>query len=162
MQKRLTECSVYWELMIAPLSLLTTMRRDGKVLTGSVNLTLPIHMATKMCLSVKIRPQYCYLRVYSYLLPGEYDAGLKWPFRGAVVVQLLNQLSDDNHYDYVFDYSEASDGESQRVTGEQQSSCKCHASAPDLPLIALEYDSSKKCQYLKNDCLIFKIVVKKL
>ena len=59
----------------------------------------------KMCVNVDLTQTNTKLHVYSYLLPGEYDAGLKWPFRGMVVVQLLNQLSDDNHYEYVFDYS---------------------------------------------------------
>ena len=115
----------------------------------------------KMCVNVYLYPSDTVLQVYSYLLPGEYDASLKWPFRGTVVVRLLNQLSDDNHYDNVFDYSQASDSQSQRVTSGERSSYKV-PSTPWLPLTALEYNSSKKCQYLKNDCLKFKIVVRNL
>ena len=114
----------------------------------------------KMCVNVDIQPFDTTLDVYSYLLPGEYDAGLKWPFRGTVVVvQLLNQLSDDNHYDYVFDYSRASDSQSQRVTSGERSNWKS-PSTNHLLLTALEYNSFEKCQYLKNDRLMFKIVVK--
>ena len=110
-----------------------------------------------------INVNLCFARlvVYSCLLRGEYDAGLKWPFRGTVVVQLLNQLSDDNHYDYVFDYSQASDRESQRVTSGETSARKS-SSTPDLPFAALEYNPSKKCQYLKDDCLKFRVFVKNL
>ena len=101
------------------------------------------------------------LIVYSYLLRGEYDAGLKWPFRGTVVVQLLNQLSDDNHYDYVFDYSRAIDRESQRVTSGERSARRS-SSTPNLPFATLEYNPSKKCQYLKDDCLKFRVFVENL
>ena len=113
----------------------------------------------KMCVNVYMEPSHTDLRVFSYLLSGEYDGGLKWPFRGTVVVQLLNQLSDDNHYDYVFDYSRANDSQSQRVAIGERSINK-GPSTRYLLLTALEYNSSKKCQYLKNDCLKFRIFVK--
>ena len=115
----------------------------------------------KMCVRMWLGPSDTVLYVWSYLLPGEYDAGLRWPFRGTVVVQLLNQLSDDNHYDYVFDYLYASDSDSQRVTSGERSTNKVPF-GPHLPVTALDYNSSKKCQYLKNDCLKFKIFVKNL
>ena len=102
-----------------------------------------------------------HLLVCSYLFRGQYDAGLKWPFRGTVVVQLLNQVSDDNHYDYVFDYSRASDRESQRVTSGERSGYKS-SSTPYLTLAALESTLSKKCQYLRDDCLKFRVYVKNL
>ena len=115
----------------------------------------------KMCVRVWLGQSLTVLHVYSYLLRGEYDAGLKWPFRGTVVVQLLNQLSDDNHYDHVFDYSQVNDSRSQRVTSGERSGAKA-PSTPYLPLTDLEYNSSKICQYLKNDCLKFKIVMRNL
>ena len=112
-------------------------------------------------MGVQVSPYCGNLHVFSYLLRGEYDAGLKWPFRGTVVVQLLNQLSDDNHYDHVFDYSQASDRESQRVTSDERPAAK-GCSTPFLLLTALEFNSSKICQYLKNDCLKFRVFVKNL
>ena len=117
----------------------------------------------KMCVSVDFRRARSCLPVYSYLLPGEYDDGLKWPFRGTVVVLLLNQLSDYNHYDYVFDYSHASNWESRRLASDEKSDAT-YSSTSDLRLNALEYKYrySKECQYLKNDCLKFKIIVKNL
>ena len=115
----------------------------------------------KMCVNVYLMPSHTDLHVYSYLLPGEYDDGLKWPFRGRVAVWLLNQLSDDNHYKYMFDYEEASKSECQRVTSRKRSDWMSPID-DDLPLTALKYNSSKKCQYLKNDCLKFKIIVQKV
>ena len=96
----------------------------------------------KMCVNVYFFLIHTKLEVYSYLLPGEYDDGLKWPFRGTVVVQLLNQLSDDNHYDHVFDYSQVSDSRSQKVTIDERSGAKS-PSTPYLPLTDLENASTK-------------------
>ena len=36
-----------------------------------------------------------HLAISVYLMKGEYDDSLKWPFRGEVTIQLLNQLDDD-------------------------------------------------------------------
>ena len=115
----------------------------------------------KMCVNVDLRSWYMDLRVYSYLLSGEYDDGLKWPFRGTVVVQLLNQLSDDHHHDFVFDYSEATDSQSQRVTTGKRSTCR-PPSTPFPLLTDLDYNPTLKCQFLKNGRLTFKVVVKNL
>ena len=116
----------------------------------------------KMCVNVFLASCHTELHVFSYLLPGEYDDGLNWPFRGTVIVRLLNQLSDDNHYDYIFDYSQSSNSESQRVPISRKKSNHREPSSFYLPLAALGYNSSKKCQYLKNDCLKFKVFVKNL
>ena len=35
-----------------------------------------------------------YVSVYAYLMQGEFDDRLKWPFRGVITIQLLNQLDD--------------------------------------------------------------------
>ena len=112
----------------------------------------------KMCMGVYMRPKDTTLNVYSFLHAGEYDGGLKWPFRGMVVIQLINQLSDGNHYEYVFDYSQAGDAESQRVTRGIRSMFLL-PSNPHLPLTDLNYRPSNNTLYLKNSCLKFRIVV---
>ena len=39
-----------------------------------------------------------HVSVYAYLMRGENDNHLPWPFTGTITVELLNQLEDDNHY----------------------------------------------------------------
>ena len=34
-----------------------------------------------------------------YLLRGEFDERIKWPFRGSVIIQLLNERRDGGHYE---------------------------------------------------------------
>ena len=52
----------------------------------------------KMCLRVDANGcgdgKGTHVSVYAYLIRGEYDDLLKWPFQGSIVVQLCNQLED--------------------------------------------------------------------
>ena len=114
------------------------------------------HLKYKMCFEIDLAAfAEKSLQIHTYIMKGPYDDFLQWPFKGLVIVQLLNQLGDHHHYDYVFDYK---DDEGKRVTrGERgnylttQSTC--------LPLNQLDYDAKADCQYLKDDCLKFKVIV---
>ena len=37
------------------------------------------------------------MSVYAYLMKGEHDSVLDWPFRGDVIVELINWKEDKNH-----------------------------------------------------------------
>ena len=50
-----------------------------------------------------------HVSVYAYLIRGEYDDLLKWPFQGSIVVQLCNQLEDNYHCTDTIDFSETAD-----------------------------------------------------
>ena len=57
----------------------------------------------KMCIGVAPQGVYegkgKYLSLYAYLMKGEYDNNLPWPFRGTVHLQLINQLDpNEGHY----------------------------------------------------------------
>ena len=71
----------------------------------------------KMCFEVDFTNDKS-LCIDSYMMKGGYDSFLQWPFKGKVIVQLLNQCGDHRHYDYVFDYK-VSDDEGKRVTSEE-------------------------------------------
>ena len=109
----------------------------------------------KMCFEVDFyNNSETSLRIDSYIMPGPYDDNLQWPFNGKVIVQLLNQLNDHHHYDYVFDYKDEEQG--KRVPGGELGE---HLETLTLPFSRLDYDASNKCQYLKDDCLKFKVIV---
>ena len=44
---------------------------------------------------VDVNTEESFISVYACLVQGEYDDRLRWPFRGAITIQLLNQLSTD-------------------------------------------------------------------
>ena len=61
----------------------------------------------KMCLEVDANGNGCgkgsHVSVFVFMMKGEYDDSLKWPFLGDITVQLLNQIENDarHHVDTV-------------------------------------------------------------
>lgn len=62
----------------------------------------------RMCLWVDIGGngpgKGIYISVFLSLMKGEYDAKLKWPFRGSIIVQLLNQRDEELPHTEVIKY----------------------------------------------------------
>ena len=57
----------------------------------------------KMCIGVAPQGVFegtgTHLSLYAFLMKGDYDNNLSWPFRGAVYLKLINQLDpNDGHY----------------------------------------------------------------
>ena len=95
--------------------------------------------------------------VYACLMKGENDDHLPWPFTGKVTVELLNQLEDRNHLSksVTFLPDRAS---SQRLMTEERSN-NGYGFSRYISHAEFGYDSARNCQYLKNDCLYFRISV---
>ena len=74
----------------------------------------------KMCLSVVAKGQgdgkATHASVFCTLTRGEHDDQLKWPFRGDITIQLLNQSSDEEHWEKTVCYEEEHAG---RVVGKE-------------------------------------------
>ena len=83
-----------------------------------------------------------------YAKPGEHDARLKWPARVSFTMQLLNQHRDHAHYTR----------ESEVYKWEMPTGDKDIAGWwPFTYHTNLDWNSSKQTQYLKNDCLVFRL-----
>ena len=95
--------------------------------------------------------------VAAYSVKGDYDAELKFPVKFTITVQLLNQHRNQDHYTRDIQCE---------VTREKIGSVVYNIGA-DWTFILhadLEWNSEKQTQYLKDDCLRFritKIVVKR-
>ena len=48
-----------------------------------------------------------HVSVYVYLMRGEHDNYLKWPFQGDVTIQLLNQIEDKGHYEQTIAFTDS-------------------------------------------------------
>lgn len=116
----------------------------------------------KMCFSVVPNgwgiAKGIYLSSYVYMMRGEFDDDLKWPFRGEVTIRLLNQDEDKEKEDkhcVKTNYFEG-EGKGRRVIRRNQA--EAGYGTPDfVPIMEVP-------QYLKNDTLAFevvKVVVKK-
>lgn len=107
----------------------------------------------KMCLCVnssQILWIPC-LSLHVYLMKGEYDDKLSWPFCGNVVVQLMNQNPGCHHYEKTFRFHNdpKSSLNRERVTSGDIADNGCYEKISQR-----EVDN----QYLKNDCLKFRVV----
>ena len=111
----------------------------------------------KMCLSVYANGRDgtgTHVSVYTYLIRGEFDSHLKWPFRGTITFQLVNQLEDKEHHTDSNAYKDAPP-DSAQVDGEQSVGW---GSPKFLPHSKLGLSVANNRQYLKDDCLIFRIL----
>ena len=112
----------------------------------------------KMCLRVDANgARYCkgtHVSVRMYLMRGEFDDHLKWPFRADVTIELLDQQGNERHHkttikfhtERVKDGRIFSGGMNEAVWGRLN--CIHH--------------NKLKPKYIKNDSLQFKILVKVL
>ena len=115
----------------------------------------------KMCICVHANGngdgKGTHVSVFAFLMRGENDDHLPWPFTGTVTVELLNQLQDNYYYAGETTFHEDADV-SQRVMDRETSSTgfgdPCY-----IPHIDLVYDEANHCQYLKDDCLYFNVKV---
>jgi TNF receptor-associated factor 4 len=115
----------------------------------------------KMCIRVYANGdghgEGTYVSVCAYIMKGENDHYLPWPFTGKVTVMLLNQLENKNHLSRSMKFTSDNDT-SQRVVDEERSrrglGWAKYISHSDLGL-----NTAKNCQYLKDDRLHFKISV---
>ena len=81
----------------------------------------------KMCLNVI--PDGCgdgegtHVSAYIYIMQGPFDNHLKWPFRGEITIQLVNQAGDHSHVEETVVYDDdCTDEEAGRVTGKNKRS----------------------------------------
>ena len=96
------------------------------------------------------------ISVCVYLMCGENDDHLRWPFLGKVTVELLNQLEDNKHHSSTITFSEHAPN--QRVVNALRTTSgwglRCYVAHASLG-----HNECKNCQYLKDDCLFFRVRV---
>ena len=116
----------------------------------------------KMCLNVDANGwgdgEGTHVSVFAYLMRGEFDDQLKWPFQGHVTVAMLNQLEDNHHIIKTIRFTDTTDNEIiGKVTDEEMASSGW-GHHTFIAHTDLNYKPAKNCQYLKYDYLRFRIV----
>ena len=112
----------------------------------------------KMCLCVYANGygdgKATHVSVSCKLNCGEYDDQLRWPFRGDITIQLLNQSSDEGHWEKTVRFDNTvSDGHAGRVVGQERATSGWGFTR----FIAQNKLNTESKQYLSNDCLKFRI-----
>ena len=94
-----------------------------------------------------------HVSVSVHLMRGEHDDWLVWPFRGDITIQVVNQNSDQDHVELTVPFNNSAVKVSQRVMARErtQSGWGYQQFISHLKL------QSTTTQYLKNDCLKFRV-----
>ena len=99
-----------------------------------------------------------------YLMKGEFDDRLSWPFRGHVHIQLRNQLGDSNHIAEVVCFTEANES---RFGAKVQTPPGANERAGwgwTKPLVKkgtnalLPYQPNRHTQYVKNNSIVLQVL----
>ena len=112
----------------------------------------------KMCLGVyatgALSGKGTHLSVYVHVLQGEFDDQLKWPFRGHITVQLVNQEEDKDHVVNTTHFTSSIPHNCCKRVMEEGCRGSGRGCGQFLPLTELEP------KYLKNDCI--KLCIKRV
>ena len=115
----------------------------------------------RMCLSVYANGngdgEHTHVSVFTYLMRGEFDSQLKWPFCGEVTIQLLNQLEDKEHHELSYSYDSATGCCAAQITGKKRSDFGW-GKPQFISYTELGLNQAKNRHYLKDDCLVFRVV----
>ena len=108
----------------------------------------------KMSLSVEANGygngKSTHVSVFVYLMRGEYDDHLKWPFCGDITIQVLNRRRDEGHWERTISFDDRAGG--GRVVGKERGSGWGYEYFLDHNKL-----STEEKKYLKNDCLKLRI-----
>ena len=109
----------------------------------------------KMCLNIDANGygdgKNSHISVFAYLMQGEFDSDLKWPFQGYIVVQLLDQEGEDDHEETIHFRKTAAESSAGRVVGKERAN-----GAQGIHKFITHADLKPK--YLKDGCLHFRVV----
>ena len=103
-----------------------------------------------------------HLSLFTCFLRGEYDDQLRWPFRGKIAIELLDQSTDDltqgKHHECIMHYDDSThDCYAQRVTAGELEISPGWGESQFVPHSKLNPENISTIQYLKDDCLKFRV-----
>ena len=98
-----------------------------------------------------------HLSVHTYLMQGDFDDDLQWPFQGAITIQLLNQLEDSNHHIHTINFTGTTNSSiiSKVTSGERAG--RGWGEQKFISHTQLSLNTDRNCQYLKNNQLKFRV-----
>ena len=86
-----------------------------------------------------------HVSVFAYLIKGDNDDSLTWPFTGTVTFELLNQLEDRNHHKASVTFP-ADDEDNERVLEWERSQCGW-GQPKFISHAALHQPATNNCRY---------------
>ena len=99
------------------------------------------------------------IAVFVHLMQGDFDNALKWPFRGDITIQLLNQLQNRGHYEKTVAFTDMTPD----IYAGRLPACVMNEAWGKIDFISYDELACKQAtniQYLYNDCLRFRVTAK--
>ena len=91
------------------------------------------------------------------MMQGPFDDYLKWPFRGDITIQIVNQVGDYDHVENIVDYDDkVSDKAAGRMTDKERGVGRGHQKF--LACDKLQYNAERQTQYLKDNTLHIRVM----
>ena len=100
-----------------------------------------------------------HVSVYAYLMRGEHDDELEWPFEGSTTVELLNQRDDKGHHSKTFNLNRYSDGDGTRTSRvvDRETAAHGYGSSLFISHTDLSCNPVTNTEYLQDDCLRLRV-----
>ena len=100
-----------------------------------------------------------HVSVFTYLMKGPFDDHLKWPFRGEITIQIVNQVGDRHHVERTIPYNDETPDECPgRVTDNKERADQGWGKHEFLAHTHLRYNAIRKAQYLKDSIIIVRVI----
>ena len=109
----------------------------------------------RMCVRVR-RAEGTHVSIFICVMQGPFDDYLKWPFRGEITIQIVNQVGDHDHVEVVISYTNGTDDTAGRVTDEERA--KGWGCSKFLAHDKLQYNAERQTQYLKDNTLHIRVM----
>ena len=98
-----------------------------------------------------------HVSIFTYMMQSPFDKYLKWPFRGEITIQMVNQVGDHDHVEKTIHYTDRTpDDTAGRVTGlERAEGWGFHQF---IAHNELQYNAARQTQYLKDNTLHIRVM----
>lgn len=97
-----------------------------------------------------------HVSLFMYVMQGPFDSLLKWPFRGELTVQVVNQVGDHDHWEATSD-RKLGGMHAVRVIGRERAEGGW-GFHHFIPHTILEHGSAKEVQFVKENHFIVRVV----
>ena len=113
----------------------------------------------KLCLAVDSKGygsgKGTHVSVFVTVMKGEHDDQLQWPFKGKIVVEMVNWREDKGHREVTFDFSGIDI--INRVTDENKVRGPRFGNQQFISHSSLPYNPTTNTEYLQDDCLRLRV-----
>lgn len=98
-----------------------------------------------------------HISIFLYLVQGEYDDELEWPFRGSITVQLLNQRSDRGHHQKTIKFTDETPPTVSSRVKDAEMAKEGNGPTQFISHSDLSYNPERDTEYVRDDCIRIRV-----